>query len=376
MPLTSVFSTPAQVAEKQTLPILRALIQRYADERPFAGLRVACSHILVRNSLAVVEALHAGGAELVLCDAHHSPAADAVEAELAAAGVSVLPVAEAAQAADIFVDVNAVLGRLRTPRAAAEVTRTGVLHYTHIDCPVVSADDCKSKRIEGFFGTGDGFLRAWAQLRPGDPLPGKRAVLFGYGKIGRGVARRARAAGLQVTVVDAGPAARQRAAAEGFVTLDIAAIPAAGEGFEIFDAAPEPALQAALAAAQIVISVTGQPGIHSRLLPPAWLRANYPVLVSLGAEDEYGTAFEASEIMGGKAVPLNFHLAQPTLNRYVDPPLAAHVLALEAWALAPGAYTPGIHPLPEAMDRWILTEWRRAWPDEDLDGIGAELGLE
>lgn len=361
MPLTSVFSTPAQVAEKQTLPILRALIQRYADERPFAGLRVACSHILVRNSLAVVEALHAGGAELVLCDAHHSPAADAVEAELAAAGVRVLPVAEAAQAADIFVDVNAVLGRLRTPRAAAEVTRTGVLHYARIDCPVVSADDCKSKRIEGFFGTGDGFVRAWAQLRSGDPLPGKRAVLFGYGKIGRGVARRARAAGLQVTVVDAGPAARQLAA---------------GEGFETFDAAPEPALQAALAAAEIVISVTGQPGIHSRLLPPAWLRTNHPVLVSLGAEDEYGTAFEASEILGGKAVPLNFHLAQPTLNRYVDPPLAAHVLALEAWALAPGAYAPGVHPLPEAMDRWILTEWRRAWPDEDLDGIGAELGLE
>jgi hypothetical protein len=44
--------------------------------------------------------------------------------------------------------------------------------------------------------------------------------------------------------------------------------------------------------------------------------------------------------------------------------------------LAPDAYAPGVHPLPVAMDRWILTEWRRAWPAEDLDGIGAELGLE
>lgn len=361
MPLSSLFSTPAQLAEKDTLPILRALIARYTDEQPFAGLLVAFSHILVRNSLAVAEALAAGGAELVLSDAHRSPASAAVEAELAAAGVRVLPLAEAAQAADIFVDVNAVLGRVRTPRAAAEVTRTGVLHYTHIGCPVVSADDCRSKLIEGFFGTGDGFVRAWRQLRPGDGLHGKQAVQFGYGKIGRGVARRARAAGLQVTVVDASLSARQRAAAEGFAALDSAA---------------RAELQAALAAADIVISVTGQPGLHSRLLPPAWLRASRPVLVSLGAEDEYGPAFIEDEVLGGTRVPLNFHLAQPTLNRYVDPPLAAHVMALEAWARQPDAYAPGIHALPPEMDRWILTEWRRAWPDENLEGIGEELGLE
>lgn len=361
MPLSSVFSTPAQRTEKESLPILRALIERYTDEQPFAGLLVAFSHILVRNSLAVAEALAAGGAELVLCDAHRSPASTAVEAELAAAGVRVLPVAEAAQAADIFVDVNAVLGRKRTPRAAAEVTRTGVLHYTRIACPVVSADDCKAKRIEGFFGTGDGFLRAWQLLRPADPLPGKRAVLFGYGKIGRGVARRVRAAGVQLTVVDASLSARQRAAAEGFETID---------------SAPLPALQARLAATDIVISVTGQPGLHSRLLPAAWLRSNLPVLVSLGAEDEYGPAFSEHEVLGGTQVPFNFHLAQPTLNRYVDPPLAAHVLALEAWARSPQAYAPGIHPLPAEMDRWILSEWRRAWPDENLEGIAEELGLE
>ncbi|QYK51542.1 MAG: hypothetical protein KF701_03395 [Anaerolineales bacterium] len=361
MPLSSVFSTPAQRTEKETLPILRALIERYQDEQPFEGLLVAFSHILVRNSLAVAEALAAGGAELVLCDAYRSPASAAVEAELAAAGVAVLPVADAAQAADIFVDVNAALGRKRTPRAAAEVTRTGVVHYTNIACPVVSADDCKAKRIEGFFGTGDGFLRAWQLLRPADPLPGKRAVLFGYGKIGRGVARRVRAAGVHLTVIDASPAARRLAEAEGYDTLD---------------SAPLPALQAILAATDIVISVTGQPGLHSRLLPAAWLRTNLPVLVSLGAEDEYGPAFSEHEVLGGTQVPFNFHLAQPTLNRYVDPALAAHVMALEAWATQPNAYAPGIHALPPEMDRWIIAQWRRAWPEENLEGIAEELGLE
>ena len=113
----------------------------------------------------------------------------------------------------------------------------------------------------------------------------------------------------------------------------------------------------------------------SRQLPPAWLRHNRPVLVNLGAEDEFGPAFTDDEILGGRDLPLNFHLARPTENRYVDPPLAAHLLALEALLADPTRYPPGIHPLPTAMDAWVLESWRRAWPQEDLTGIGDELGL-
>lgn len=360
MALSDFFNTPAQRREKQNLPLLGALIARYRDEQPFRDCRVAFSHILVRNALVLVEVLVSGRAEVLLSDAFYSPAVDPVVAELAALSVPVLPVAEAAEAADLFVDVNAVLGRQHTPRAAAEVTRTGVLHYRDIDCPVVSADDCRAKCIEGFFGTGNGFLRAWRQLRPQDSLLGKRAVIFGYGKIGRGVAFRCRAAGLEVTIADLSAEARQRAAAEGFAVLD---------------AAPNANLERALKATGIVISVTGVPGALGASLPPEWLRAGEATLVNLGAEDEFGPQFEEAEILGGKAVPLNFHLAQPTLNRYIDAPLAAHAMALEAWVRAPEDYPPSIHPLPEAMDRWLVSEWRRAWPDEDLSGIEEELGL-
>jgi adenosylhomocysteinase len=235
-----------------------------------------------------------------------------------------------------------------------------VLHYTGIDCPVVSADDCRAKRIEGFYGTGDGFLRAWAQLRPETPIAGKRVVQFGYGKIGRGVAQRARAAGAELLVVEVAEDARTRAEAEGFATLD------ADTGAE---------LQKALKEAEIIIAVTGVPGALGRALPADWLRAGGATLVNLGAEDEYGPEFGEDEILGGKRAPLNFVLAQPTLNRYVDAPLAAHVLALEAWLQAPEAYGPGVHPLPAEMDDWLVTEWRRHWPEEDLTGIGEELGL-
>ena len=301
-----------------------------------------------------------GGAHLVLADAHPSPAAVPVRERLEFHGLPVLPVDQAVRAGEWFMDVAAVLGRARTPKGAAEVTRTGILHYAHIACPVVSADDCRAKRIEGFYGTGEGFLRAWHQLRPDDPLPGKHLILFGYGKIGRGVAHRLRSAGVSVTVVDTDREARERARTEKFPAVN---------GRASAD------LQARLAAADIVVAVTGRPGILSRELPPDWLRRSRPVLVNLGAEDEFGPAIEDRDILGGRDMPLNFHLARPTENRYVDAPLAAHLLALEALLAHPAAFPPGIHPLPPSLDAWVVEQWRRAWPEEDLTGSPRNWGF-
>jgi hypothetical protein len=75
-------------------------------------------------------------------------------------------------------------------------------------------------------------------------------------------------------------------------------------------------------------------------------------------------------------LPLNFHLARPTLNRYVDAPLAAHLLALETLVRDRDRWPVGIHPLPAELDAWFIRSWRAAWPDEDLTGIAEELGIE
>lgn len=360
MGFSDLFLEPDYLAERADLPILQMLIDRYAHQRPFEGAPIVFGHLYVWNSIALVEALWRGGAHLVLADAHPSPAAVPVRERLEHHGLPVLPVDQAARAGEWFLDVACVLGRARTPRGAAEVTRTGILHYAHLTCPVVSADDCRAKRIEGFFGTGEGFLRAWGQLRPEDPFPGKRTALFGYGKIGRGVAFHLRAAGGDLTVIDTDPAARTRAAQEGFPTVDGRA---------------SPKLKACLASAQVAIAVTGHPGILSRHFPPSWLRVNRTVLVNLGAEDEFGPAFNDHEILGGRDLPLNFHLARPTESRYIDAPLSAHLLAMEALLADPAAFPPGIHPLPAAMDRWVIDQWRQTWPNENLHGIAEELGL-
>jgi adenosylhomocysteinase len=358
MALEKYFSSPAHLKEKETLPVIQALIDRYIVEQPFRGLRVVFAHLLVRNTMAVVEALVRGGADLVISEGFQSPATEEVTREIKTLGVPILSIPEAVKQGDLYFDTNAMLGRHKTPAMAVEVTRTGVHHYRQIPCPVVSADNCRAKKIEGFYGTGDGFVRAWRQLRPEDPLKGKQVVQFGYGKIGRGAAHVIRRAGCQVAVVDTDAAARARAQEDGF---------------PVIDGSPNPALQAALAETQIVLMVTGIPSVLSQVLSPEWMRANRPKLVNLGAEDEFGPLYRDEEILGGRAAPLNFHLAQPTLNRYVGVTLAAHLMAFEA--LIAGDYPVGIHPLPVEMDDWLLKQWRQSWPDIDLTGIQEELGI-
>ena len=361
MGFQEMFHEPAHEQERAELPLLRALIERYASQRPFAGRTVVFGHLLVRNSMVVAEALWRGGVEIVLTEAHPSPAEATVRADLERHAIPVLPLDQAVRTGEWFFDVGAVLGRLRLPRGAAEVTRTGVMHYQRLPCPIVSADDCRAKRIEGFFGTGDGFVRAWRHLRPGIPLEGQEVIVFGYGKIGRGVAHILRRVPTRVCVADVDPQARRRAQAEGF---------------EVVAARPAPELEQALARADTVISVTGHPEVIGSSFPAAWFRRNRPALVNLGAEDEFGPQFDDAEIVGGRHLPLNFHLARPTLNRYVDAPLAAHLLALEALVENPDGWPTGVHPLPAAMDDWVVRSWRAAWPEADLTGIAEELGLE
>ena len=202
MGVEAVFSDAQFWSQAASMPVTRALSCRFGRLRPFSGHTVVFGHLLVWNSLVVAEALWRGGAKLVFTDVHASPATQPVQRLLERNGVRVWPAQRAVRQGDIYLDVGAALGQLRPPVASAEVTRTGVLRYQSICCPVVSADDCLAKRVEGFFGTGDSFLRAWSHFRPGEPLRGRRLVIFGYGKIGRGVAFRTRAAGMRVRVVD------------------------------------------------------------------------------------------------------------------------------------------------------------------------------
>lgn len=350
--LTELSQTAAYRERAADLPLLHEVAIRYADERPFAGLRVVCGHVLVVNTLAAMRVLAIGGAEVIFCDPFPSPVTQKVASQLRAHRIPVLPVDDAVNEADLFLDVTAVLGRRRLPRGAAEISRSGEHFYRDQASVTVTVDSAQVKKIETFFGIGDGMLRAWGMMKPDVPVAGLHVVLFGYGKVGRGVAHLLRGAQAQVTVVELMGANRALADSEGFETR----LPVADSG-----------LAASISRADVVVAATGVPNTVAACVPVAWLDRADPVLVSLSAVDEFGAAISPERVLGGKGKPLNFHLDSPTTNRYVDPSLAAHLLALEEVIHRGAELGPGLHVLSNAADQWLLSRWREQWPDEDLD---------
>lgn len=350
--LTQLSQTAAYRAQTADLPLLDEIAIRYADERPFADLRVVCGHVLVVNTVAAMRVLAIGGADVIFCDPFPSPVTQQVAGHLQAHRIPVLPVDDAVNAADLFLDVTAVLGRRRLPRGAAEISRSGEYFYRDQASVTVTVDSAQVKKIETFFGIGDGMLRAWSMMKPDVPLAGLHVVQFGYGKVGRGVAHVLRGAQAQVTVVELMGTNRDRAAVEGFDTR----LPT-----------DDAELAASISHADVVVAATGVPNAVADCVPIAWLDRADPVLVSLSAVDEFGAAIPPQRVLGGKGKPLNFHLDSPTTNRYVDPSLAAHLLALEEVVHRGAALGPGLHILNDAADQWLLSRWREQWPDEDLD---------
>ena len=71
------------------MPVLRSIRERFAAERPLAGLRVgACLHVTAETA-CLVRALAAGGAEVALCAANPLTTQDDVVAALLAEGCAV-----------------------------------------------------------------------------------------------------------------------------------------------------------------------------------------------------------------------------------------------------------------------------------------------
>jgi adenosylhomocysteinase len=323
---------------------------RYADERPFVGLRVALGHPLVWNSLILADAVVSGGGEIAIAHPFRSRSTEQVEAALRACGTPTLTVDAAAMAADAYIDVNAVLGRARAPLFATEITRTGVEYYRDIACPMLSADDTRAKRIEASLGMGDSFVRAFEAFQGCGRLRGLRIVQFGFGKIGRGVAIAARRAGAQITMIDIDVDALANARAFGYLAIPGNDCVAVREALRDCDA---------------VVAVTGIGGSVGRSVPTHELLTADPVLVNMGADDEFGPGIPPERVLGGKGVPPNFHLDTPTLNRYIDPSLAAQLLAIE-WFVKHGDTIPiGVSPLPSQLDDGLVQQWIEYWPDED-----------
>ena len=362
------------------MPVLAAIRERFARERPLEGRRVAaCLHVTAETA-NLVRALLAGGAQVSLCAANPLSTQDDVAAALVAEhGAEVLGsrgegrveyerhlFALLAGAPEILIDdgagliVGAHAGEGEVAAGligATEETATGLVALRAmastraLHCPVLAINESLTERVfNDRYGTGqstvDGLLRATNLL-----LAGRTVVVIGYGSAGRGVATRAKGMGAAVIVceVDA-----------------VRALEARMEGFEVMSAL------AAARAGEVFITVTGAPDVlrreHFELMRDGAVLANaghFDVEISLsdlaalaGAPrealplvDEYVIDGRRLHLVAkGRVVNLAAAAGHPAA--VMDLSFAAQALSVRAIAAA-GRLEPGVHAVPAAIDHEV-----------------------
>jgi adenosylhomocysteinase len=265
------------------MPVLSRIRERFAKEKPLAGLRMAaCLHVTCETA-NLIRTLQAGGAEVVLIASNPLSTQDDVAASLVQDfGIAVHAirgedndtyykhiVAALAHEPHVTMDDGAdlvsamvfvALERLddvhpqvrawaqKLPPAerqrlisqiagSMEETTTGVNRLRAMErdgvlrFPVIAVNDAQTKHFfDNRYGTGqstiDGIIRATNVL-----LAGRKVVVCGYGWCGKGVALRARGLGSNVIVTEVDPVRALEAAMDGFQVMPLMDAAAIGDVF-------------------------------------------------------------------------------------------------------------------------------------------------
>ena len=307
--------------EKREYPALLALTHEWSGMRPFRALRVLVATPVFRNTLLEYRALIAGGADLVVGVAGGMPCDPGIVDVLRGNGIPVVGLNEALEMEaagrgfDLILDCAGQFSACHPRFGFVELTRSGVQFFEKCGHPVYVADSGIVKRIETCLGTGEGYVRALAQLGhdfcsdSGVDGAGKKFVVFGSGKVGQGIVLQLLRSGASVQVVT--DCSRGSCA-----FLDANDVP-------VTDCNDLDAVASLVRGADFVVTATGVKGALDRPQVVEALLGSRAVLANMGVEDEYGPSVPASRVLAEKK-PLNFILEEPTHLKYIDASLALH----------------------------------------------------
>jgi adenosylhomocysteinase len=242
--------------------LLAALGEEHERSLPFAGLRIGTGIHLEPKTVALLLTLRRGGAEVISAGNLNTTQQEAID-YLAARGVRVIgrPTADPAEhdgylrevvrarpqllldnGGDLFVryveePYEGLLGgteETTSGRARLEPLRG------RIGLPVLVINDSPIKQFaENRHAVGQSVLESFMRIT-NKSTNGKQVTVFGYGACGKGVAANFRNAYAVVSVVERDPVARLEAMLDGYLV---------------------PEREEALRGADVVITVTGAPGV-------------------------------------------------------------------------------------------------------------------
>ncbi len=364
------------------MPVLRSIRERFAREKPFAGLRIgACLHVTTETANLMIT-LKAGGAAIALCASNPLSTQDDVAAALAGEyGIPTFAIkgedeqtyyrhieAVLATRPNITMDdgcdlVNVLHTRhadkLGDVHGGTEETTTGVIRLRamardgQLKFPVVAVNEALTKHMfDNRYGTGqstlDGLLRATNIL-----LAGRTLVVAGYGWCGRGLASRAHGMGAHVIVTEVDPTRALEALMDGYRVM--------------------PLVEAARQA-DIIITVTGDVNVvdaqHFRAMKDGCIVANsghfadeinIPALANMSCAQRTVRPFvEEYELPDGRRVyllaegrVLNLASAEGHPAAVMDMSFANQALSALHIAQNHDRLTPGVYDVPDDIDKEV-----------------------
>ena len=367
----------------QDMPVLQRVKERFAKEKPLRGMRFsACLHVTAETA-NLVQALKAGGADVLLCASNPLSTQDDVAASLVKhdkistyaikgednktyyrhlrAALDHKPVITMDDGADLVSLLHTGYTHLIPNLVASmEETTTGVIRLRALEkdgalkIPVIAVNDAATKHLfDNRYGTGqstiDGVIRATDML-----IAGKRVVVAGYGWCGKGVALRARGMGAKVIVTEVDP---------------VRALEAAMDGLEVMT------MKEAARIGDLFITLTGDMHVvaeeHLKLMKNGAVVCNsghFDIEIDIKAltkmasrvEKDVRNFVDAYVLPGGKRIYLigegrlvNLAAAEGHPASVMDMSFATQALASE-WAVKiQKTLTPKVYEVPVAVENWV-----------------------
>ncbi|MDR1712843.1 MAG: adenosylhomocysteinase [Coriobacteriales bacterium] len=363
------------------MPVLAGIRERFAAQKPLAGLRIsACLHVTTETA-NLVRTLAAGGAEVVLCASNPLSTQDDTAAALVQHyGIRTYAIkgedtetyyAHIDAAIDhrpqITMDDGAdVVGRIHAERpevldsiiGGTEETTTGVIRLAAMAAdgalkyPIIAVNDARTKHFfDNRYGTGqstlDGVVRATNRL-----LAGRTLVVSGYGWCGRGVALRGSGMGMQVIVCEVDPLRALEAHMDGYRVMPAAEaacfcdiwVTVTGD-VNVLDAAAFEKLKSGA-----IICNSGH--FNSEINIP-WLEAHASKRNVKPLVDEYQLPDGRSIFLLAEGRLVNLSAAEGHPAEVMDMSFANQALCAEYLVKAAANPAPGVYPVPEGIDAEI-----------------------
>jgi adenosylhomocysteinase len=241
------------------MPVLAQIHDRFATEKPLAGVRIgACLHVTTETANLML-ALSAGGAQVALCASNPLSTQDDVAAALCDYGIPTYAI-KGEDNATYYAHIESVIATkpqmsmddgcdlvttiyskhnamLADMIGGCEETTTGVIRLRAMQkegllpYPVIAVNNAQTKHMfDNRYGTGqstlDGIVRATNVL-----LAGRTLVVAGYGWCGRGIASRASGMGAHVVVTEVDPRKAIEAQMDGYRVMPMADAAKIGDVF-------------------------------------------------------------------------------------------------------------------------------------------------